>query len=239
MTATARKIDVPMMVGTSGYKNYMAFAKNGAFALGIKPVTAVDGKRLGVPGTTWFAARLRSAAAGDLFQAQESNVVGFKKLPETHEEAWPSVTWEKNKKERASTTVSILVPGTTDSPEETKVLIASIGDAKLAVKMVDYLEKIVGKENFAIDRETAIAWFEQTYGAFAAQLEAMLKASEALKSELEATQGTFGMHAELLKKVYKAAHGFDQPEEEKVALSEDEADESGEEPEDENDNDSY
>lgn len=239
MTATAKKTEVPMMVGTSGYKDYMAFAKNGAFALGIKPTAAVDGKRLGVPGSTWFAARLRSASSKELFEAPESNLVTFKKLPESHNEAWPSITWEKNSSERASTTISILVPGSANDKAGMEQLIASIGNGQLATKMVDYLEQIAGKENFALSREDAIAWFSEQYDGYAKKLIAILEAQENMTKELEASKGTFGMHAELLKKVYKASHGEDAPEEKIVQSDEDADNADGPDFTDDQDNDSY
>lgn len=221
MTATAEK-KVPMMVGTGGYADYMAFAKNGAFALGIKPVAAVDGKALGIPGSTWFAARLRSAAAGELF-VSESNVIGFKKLPENHSEAWPGITWEKNAAERASTTISILIPGSAQDKTGLALLVENITDKKLATKMVDYLEKIAGKENFQLDREAAIEWFAEHYDSYANKLSTMLTTQELIQQEMDATKGTFGITADLLKKVYKAQHGEDKPEESdleaKVVLS--------------------
>jgi hypothetical protein len=223
--ATAKKINVPMMVGSGGYADYMAFAKNGAFALGIKPVAAIDGKSMGVPGSTLFAARMRSASSSKLFEDPVSNLVAFKKLPESHKEAWPNVTWEKNTSERASTVISVLIPGSTDSKEGTQHLIANIGDKKLATKMVDYLEKIAGPDNFAIDRETAIAWFDQLYDGYAKNLQLMVDTQEAMTKELKATGGEFTMHADLLKKVYQATGQKDplaeEPEEEEKIVQSD------------------
>lgn len=213
MTTTAEKIVVPMMVGTGGYADYMAFAKNGSYALGIKPVIVLDGTKFGVPGSTWFAARLRSASSKALFQEEASTLVEFKKLPQSHKEAWPSIVWEKLDDKRGSTTISIMIPGSGDTIEGMQMLIDNIADKKLATQMVDYLEKIAGKENFAIDRETAIAWFDQAYSAYAEQLQKLVTAHQLVKTEMASNQGQFGMHAELLKKVYKAMNnGEEMPE---------------------------
>lgn len=217
--ATAEKVKVPMMVGTTGYADYMAFAKNGPFALGIKPVLAVDGTQLGVPGSTWFAARMRSASSKALFEEPETSIVAFKKMPQTHEEAWPNITWEKNDKERASTTIGVMIQGAPTSKEGTLTLIDNLGNKKLATQIVDYLEKICGKENFAIERETAIAWFDEIYDEYAKKLKQVVDAQTALKEQIEAAGGQFTMHADLLKKTYKAI-GQEEPQgEEKIVLS--------------------
>ena len=53
-----------MMPGTQSGPSYMAFARNGGMALGVKFIAIKEGAALGVADTTWIGARLRSAPEG-------------------------------------------------------------------------------------------------------------------------------------------------------------------------------
>lgn len=222
MEATAKKPEVPMMQGSTSGKTYMAFAKNGSFALGVKPVAVVSGRRFGMPDHTWFVAKLRSAPAGDLFPEPEGNVVTFKKAPESHEEAWPGITWEKNASSRASTTVSLMLPGTVDSAEGITELLTNVEDGKLATKMTEYLTTIAG-ENLKLDPAAINEWFDGYSKSFAEGLKKTLAATKELKAHMAQNVGKVGIHAEVLKKVYEAT------KDDEVAFGEPDGDVEGEE----------
>lgn len=216
MTA-AKKIEVTMMKGTEGKKDYMAFAAKNGMALGIKPVAIADGGRLGVPETTWFGARLRSATEKGVFEEAaeegESNVVTFKKTADSPAGAWPNITWEKKDDKRASTTIGVLLPGSHKSSAQAKQLMVEIEDKKLATKMVDYLEFIVGKENFVISRDDAIEWFDAQYAPILKTIKTAVSAQENVSAEMKASIGSFNMHAELLNKAYKKTKSEVDPDE--------------------------
>ncbi|MBY0560030.1 hypothetical protein [Hyphomicrobium sp.] len=117
MTEAAK---VPMMLGTSGKADYLAFAKKGNIALGIKPESALPGESMRVPNTVWFGARLRAAPGWGLFSGKEGadNVVSFQKTYAKPGDAFPNVTWEKSDNDRASTTIGILLPGSSRTVED-------------------------------------------------------------------------------------------------------------------------
>lgn len=212
MTSPVKKIEVPLMLGTSGYKDYMAFARTAGMALGIKPAAVADGGRFGVPGTTWFGARLRSAPDAGVFQEVEGNVVKLQKLAEFPADAWPQITWDKKNKHRASTTIGIFLNGNSSTIESAKLLISQIDDKKLATKMVEYLEKIAGKGNFVIPRQDAIDWFDAQYQDFSKSVLKIVEAQTKAANEFKHTIGSFNMHAEVLSKAYKKTVDPDQVE---------------------------
>lgn len=197
--------NVPMMTGTDGQPSYLAFAKNGKYALGIKPAVAAPGDQLGVPDTMWFGARLRCAEAGSLFDAlglTESNIVSLKKPPENPGEAWGKITWDKIDHTRASTTVGILLHGSVKSPEGMKMLISQIDNKTLATKMVDYLEQIAGKSTVVISREVMIDWFDDVYKGYITGLKTIINHQTAMTEELNSKVGMFAIQADILKAVY-------------------------------------
>ena len=197
--------NVPLMVGTDGHPNYLAFAKNGKYALGIKPAVAAPGDQLGVPDTMWFGARLRCAEAGSLFDHiahPVSNIVSLKKPPENPGEAWAQITWDKVDATRASTTVGILLHGSVKSPEGMKMLISQIDNGVLANKMVDYLEQIAGKSTVLLSREQMVAWFDDVYKGYMTGLKSIIDHQTAMQEELNSKVGMFSIQADILKAVY-------------------------------------
>lgn len=224
MEANTKTTEVPLMNGSTTGKTYMAFAKNGGFALGVKPVAVMSGRRFGMPDHTWFVAKLRSASAADLFPEPEGNVVTFKKAPDTHEEAWPGITWEKQASSRASTTISLMLPGSVESAEGITELLANVEDGKLATKMTEYLATIAG-ENLKLDQAAINEWFDGYSKSFAEGLKKKLAMTEALKNEMSQNVGKVGSHADILKKVYEANNA----NKKEASLDEPESDEEGEE----------
>ena len=66
------------MPGTQDGK-YFPFARRGKVLLGVRPVAIESRRKFGVAGTTYFAARIRSAPNNGLFPSTkgEGNVVAF------------------------------------------------------------------------------------------------------------------------------------------------------------------
>ena len=71
-----------MMPGTQSGPSYMAFARNGGMALGVKFIAIKEGAALGVADTTWIGARLRSAPEDGLFDDEKGKVVKLQKPAE-------------------------------------------------------------------------------------------------------------------------------------------------------------
>ena len=80
-----------MMPGTQSGPSYMAFARKGGMALGVKFVAIKEGAALGVADTTWIGARLRSAPEDGLFDDENGKVVKLQKPAQSPADAWPEV----------------------------------------------------------------------------------------------------------------------------------------------------
>lgn len=188
-----------MMKGTGGAMDYLLVAMKGEIGLGLKPNMIAPGKK---PGTTYVGARIRSAVVPEQDRPKsEDNVVSlaFKNL--TLEEAWPGVTWEKIDTARASTQIGMFLRGT---PEENpQMLLDELADRKLATKMADYLIELVGEGNLLVDREVLIDWIDKTYAPAAKKIEQIVNTNNVMDDEIENSIGTFGMQADLMKKVYE------------------------------------
>lgn len=197
-----------MMPGTQTGATYLCFARKGNIALGIKPYGFCRGKQHGVPGTTYFAARLRSAPAGHLFDdeaSEGSSVVKFPtKNPENCWDAWPAVTWANKSASRASTNVSAFIKGDlcgTDA--EIEELLGNVSEHKMATKMAEYLVKVAGPENLIITPRQLAEWIDGIYMPALETAKQQVAAGKALAKEFETTLvDNFGMESAVLKKVY-------------------------------------
>ncbi len=215
--------EVKMMHGTSGKLEYFCFARKGNVALGIKPEGASPGERFGVPGTVYFAARLRSADAGGLFAEEDANkkVVKLVAQPANVADAWPDVVWVNKSADRASTTIGVFVKGqfSKTKPEMLELLLENIGGGKLAKQMAEYLIGLAGDAAIVTVPELAAALDK----VFQPQVKMILNAIEqqaAVQTAFAESVGVFGMQAALLKKVYEAKKGKEEKEYEAVCAGE-------------------
>lgn len=215
---------LPMMKGTEGNKDYLAFARKGPVALGVKPIAAQRGEAYQQPDHVYFALRLRSAPAYGVFPdveetltggeaapvQQDSKVVAFKPKAAKPEDdlntskfatAWPNVVWANASSYRASTIIGVLLKGSVDSIEGTKLLIENISDSKLASMVADHLISVCRKQNLVLEREQIIAWLDEQYAVFLDNLKKSVTARENLAAEMSASAGTVMNQAELIKKL--------------------------------------
>ena len=206
----ALKVDAPapikLMDGSSSGPTYLPFARRGNVLLGVKPWGIADGGKYGVPDTTYFAARLRSAPENGLFAEEDKakKVVKLAPNPANLWDAWPGVTWETKGSSRASTTIGVLLRGKFKGDDKglQKLLLDEISEGKLAAKFAAYLVKIAGSENL-IMREAEIAkWLDSEYVPVIAGITKSLVAIAQVADEMSKNIGVFGMQAAILKKVY-------------------------------------
>ena len=142
-----------MMPGTQSGPSYMAFARNGGMALGVKFIAIKEGAALGVADTTWIGARLRSAPEGGLFAEENGKVVKLQKYADSPAEAWPEIIWQKADDYRASTVTGVFLRGSfKGSAEYRATLIEALAGKKLVNQMVDYLVQVAGIENLTGNR---------------------------------------------------------------------------------------
>src|SRR5438874_1864090 len=136
-------LKVPLIMGTDGHKNYMAFAKRGNILVAIRYNIVVSGEKLGVAGTTFFGSRLRSTEIGPEFDGPtwEGNIVPFAGKELLPDEAWPKIAFEKTGTVRglkyASTQIGTFLTGSIkDSPEK---LLDQLTEKKFATGLVEYI----------------------------------------------------------------------------------------------------
>ena len=206
--ATARKIK--LMPGTSGGK-YFPFARKGNVLLGIKVEAIANGANFGVPDTTYFSLRLRSAPENGLFAEEDAakKVVTLQPNPPNLWDAWPGVEWEKKDHERASTTIGVFFKGlfTGGGNEGRKLLLDAINEGKLATKLADYLISISGEYALLLPREDFIAYLDSIYAPTVASIVKKIEKDAAVAVEIESNIGNFATQAALLKNVYAKTEG--------------------------------
>jgi hypothetical protein len=197
-----------LMDGSSTGPTYLPIARKGNVLLGAKPWGVADGAKYGVPNTTYFAARLRSAPENGLFAEEDAakKVVKLSANPANLWDAWPGVIWETQGKKRASTTVGVLLRGKFDGNDLAlqQLLVDEIAGGKLAGKFAEYAPVLEG-------------------------IQKSVKAVDMLSSEMTQNIGVFGMQAAVLNKVYKATKSTKDPEFDQAEDLDDTGDDEGEE----------
>ena len=203
------KVDKPgikLMDGSDTGPTYLAFARKGNVLLGIKPWGVAEGSKYGVPNTTYFAARLRSAPENGLFAEEDKlkKVVKLQTNPPNLWDAWPGVTWENRSNKRASTTVGVLLRGKfrTDSKELQQALFDELKDGKLSGKLADYLVNLVGTEHLILRKAAIAKWLDAEYAPVVQKITETVAQGAEVASEMGKTIGAFGMQAAILQKVY-------------------------------------
>jgi hypothetical protein len=196
--------DFKMICGTEGNFDYLAFARKGHHALGIKPLPIAPGHDLGVPDTVYFSARLRGAVAGDLFAGGYGEVVQFSRAA-TPNEAWPGIAWEKTGEAidgtpYCSTRIGIFVPATTSV---VTALEEQVTGAKLAHQMTEYLVNLAGAGCVVLSQEVLSAWLHDKYKAMVDEILTGIAQHNVAAEALAGTVGTFEAHAAMLKKIYE------------------------------------
>ena len=206
MAEAKKKANLKLMPGTSsGPPSYFPFARKGNVLLGIKPWGIMSGARYGVPNTTYFAARLRSAPDEGLFADEDAikKVVKLQKNPPNLWDAWADVTWEKKSDTHASTTIGVFMRGVfSKDPAETAKLLASISDHKLTKKMADYLCELAGASNLIATPRAISDWLDADYDPLVAKIVASLAKQQEVAEAFESSIGVFGMQSAILKKVF-------------------------------------
>jgi hypothetical protein len=202
----APKSPLTFMLGSGGSPDYLVFARSGDLALGIKPYGFADGKHKGVPGTTYFVARLRSAPAGDLFKDVDAaaKVVAFKKPNGDTWSAWPKVDWINKGKDRSSTNISAFIRGSLKGDVASQQLLID-NAATVAKKMADYLVTLAGAENLVITPRKMASWIDSIFAPGLEVAQNNIASSKAVVEALAETMiDAFGMESAILAKVYES-----------------------------------
>jgi hypothetical protein len=202
--------------GTSSQRSYAAVARRGHVFLGIKFLGLVDGDQMGVPGKTYFHARIRSAldqALADQLDLESSadNVINLFPPQLALDEAWPSFTFEKIDAERASLILGMFIGGSLI--EDTDAVIARIEEASLFRKLVGCVIDRAGSEYSIARAKLVAAWIADQAKPSLAGLK---KAAEhqkivlaAQKEFAELVQGqveVVGPHLQQLDTIYHKHH---------------------------------
>ena len=198
MGEAKQKPEPKLMPGSTTGATYFPFARKGNVLLGIKPWAILNGDYYGVQGTTYFAARLRSAE-----EDSAKKVVKLQSNPPNLWDAWPGVEWEKKGNDRASTTIGVFMRGQFKGDDEKlQELLGHVGEGKLAAKMADYLIELAGAANLVCTPRELSTWLDQHYEPIIAKVVEKVAKRKQLADEMEKHVGVFGMQAAILKKVY-------------------------------------
>ena len=198
-----------MMTGTEGKADYLAIARKGAFALGLKPNQVIPGTQMGMPNRTWFGARLRAAGAAflieDISPDEPTNVIEFKSIPKAPGEAWPHVEWEKADHNRASSQIGAWVDGSVLTGADNDLIMSKLRDRVLANDMAAYAAEIAGQDYLLLTVEQIASWLQKTFFLpFLKQLEKQAALNASMTHEIDQNVGKFGVAAAMVKKAYKS-----------------------------------
>ena len=202
--------------GTSSQRSYAVVARRGHVFLGVRFLGLADGDQMGVPGKTYFHARIRSARdqalAGQLdLEVGPDNVIKLFQPQLALDEAWPGFTFEKIDAERASLILGMFINGSLT--DDTDAVIARIADADLFRKLVDYVVGRAGLE-YSIARAKLVAmWMaDQAKPSLAeltkaaAQQEIVLAAQKEFAGLVESQVEVVGPHLQQLTNIYHKYH---------------------------------
>jgi hypothetical protein len=186
--------------GTSSGKTYLAIARKGNIVLSVKPNMIGDADNLGVPGLTYFGARLRSAPATDLAtHDQEKGIVPFGKY--VVDDKWGGVDWEKADAHRASAQVGTFLRGTI--AQDADQLLANFSDGILAKKFAKFLIGQAGEGVEFLTTEADLgAWLEETYAPQLKKIVAGAAKFKELQMKIGEQVGVFASQTTLLKKMF-------------------------------------
>ena len=147
--------------GTNPSSSYATVARRGAIFLGIRFSGLTDGAELGVPGTTYVHARIRSARAETLAAeldaaAGPSNVVSLADQQLGLDAAWPGFTFENANEVRASLAIGMFVLGSlADDPA---AVMARLANGDVFTKLVDYVIERVPHQARIGDAKVVATW---------------------------------------------------------------------------------
>ena len=174
--------------------------------LGIHPQGIWPGEKFGVPGTTYFTCRLRSAPSHGLFAEEDAakKVIKLQKEPANLADAWPNVTWEKKDNVRASTTIGAFIPGRIDPNDDValKTLLDNVGNGELAIKLTTYLVQLAGPHMLIVKPEELSAWLSAQIDPIVERIKKAIAKQKEVQAGFNGMVGRIGMAAAMLKKVY-------------------------------------
>lgn len=191
---------IKLMPGSASGLSYFAFARKGAFTLGVKP-TAVFATGL-LSNTTGFGVRLRGAVT-DLF---EENPEPWLQL--AMEAAWPNILWENKSSSRLSSNVALYVKGSLHDDPET--LMQSLKEKSIATELTDFLIGLVPEEDLVISKDDLLGlltdFFTPVLETLKDKAVKEIARIEKKKQELSATAGVgvAGINAQLIKQQLEA-----------------------------------
>lgn len=218
--------ELKMMVGTEGKADYLAVARRGAFALGLKPNQAIPGQAMGMQDKTWFGARIRAASAAglidDLPEDDSTNVVSFAAIPKAPGEAWSHIEWEKADGTRASAQIGVWEMGSVVPGSDHGNLLERLGSGTLAKDMANYVAELAGQDYLLVTPDEIAQWLQTTFfGILHKQLEKAMALNAAMAEEIKGSVGKFGVAAAMVKKAYDSVADDEEFEEDPEVGSED------------------
>ncbi len=198
-SAVTKPTQMKMIKGSGGDLDYLAIARKGKIVLGIKLIRLGPGR---IVNTLQVAIRVRSAWAGTMFDDEDAKLGIITNLSDaklTPDKAW-DIPWMSVDSVRASTVTDISFPGLNDPQTLFPNLLEN---KKLAREIVDGLVKLIGDEKYLIIGKRVIRdWLHEKFDKqFTKVLEHFKTQAAVVEQETQAL-GTFGVSADVLKKLH-------------------------------------
>lgn len=187
--------------GSASTGSYAVLCRRGNVVLGARLLGFRPGDGP-VSHKTYFAIRVRSAAAPELFGEEDAGqkVVSLADQNLGLTEAWPELTFENVSALRASTIAGVFIRGTPDQPQE---FIAHFDEQKFLSRLVDWVLERAGKQYMVVDPEVLVDWWRSTLQPFFDHC----LAAHATKQEVEKIMAedaeAIGLHSLQMKKIYE------------------------------------
>lgn len=189
--------------GSTSSESYLAVALKGNLVLSVKPNVIADGNTVGVPGVTYFGAKLRSAhAPGSLVESHKpEGTVAFANLAPSHK--WNEIDWEKVDESRASGQVGVFLKGTFSADPDK--LLSNFAEGKLMKEFAAFLFKCAEGPGvvYLTDQAELSAWLDEKYAPQVNEIAQKATEHKAVAKAIEASTGVFSTQTALLKKLYK------------------------------------
>jgi hypothetical protein len=209
---SSQNIDVHLIDGTETHQSYGVVARRGNIFLGIRLCGMTDGKKFGLPSTTYLHGRLRSARSDSLSAqlggAEQGKIVQLPLHQLSVDSAWPNLSFEKVDAKRASLGVGLFIQGSLIT--NTAAVLTRIQKGDLFRKLIDYAIDQAGPENRIVSAEEASLWLADQAKPMLTKLAAKIALSKTTAATLHEFGTKFqqqvevvGPHAQQFQAMYQ------------------------------------
>ena len=210
---SANKGGLHVFPGSKPTTAYAAIGRRGQIFLGIRFCGVIDGTALGVPGTTYLHARVRSARceplAGELdAETNVTNVVSLAAQQLSLDAAWPGFTFENVNDQRAALAIGLFVPASLN--DDPAAVVARLSKGDVFAKLVGYVFERVPADARIAHAKVVASWMAEQAAPLVRQLKkAITRRAAAQQAEQEFAAGVMNAlevvapHQQMLAATYQ------------------------------------